>query len=117
MSSWFARRTGLAIGDPATQLDAYKDGRRDERLQGQAGAPDRRLAKAELSEAHDRGRREGRLSSRASPLGMVLGLIVLALAALAVAAIVLAVNYGSFAVAGQAIDLALSTLVRDVSGR
>jgi hypothetical protein len=117
MSSWFARRTGLVTGDPSTQLDAYKDGRRDERLQGQAGAPDRRLARAELSDAHSRGRREGRLSSRASPLGVLSGLLVLALAALAVCAIVLAVNYGSFTGAGQAADHALASLVQAVSPR
>ena len=73
MSSWFAKRTtSLDPGDPAAQLGAYKEGRRDERLESGAAAPNRRLAKAELDDAHELGRREERLARRASPLGMLL---------------------------------------------
>jgi hypothetical protein len=112
MPSWFAKSTTLEPGDPATQLGAYKEGRRDERLQAEAGAPDRRLAKKELADAHDHGRREERLRRRASPLGIVLRLLLLILAAMAVVAIVLAARYGSFAAAGQAVDTVLSSIVQ-----
>ena len=115
MTSWFAKSTALDPGDPATQLGAYKEGRRDERLQTEAGAPDRRLAKAEIEDALNRGRREERLRRRASPLGVILRLLVLILAAMAVITIVLAVSYGSFAAAGQAIDTALSSMFQAVA--
>jgi hypothetical protein len=117
MSSWFAKRTAVAVGDPDTQLGAYKEGRRDERLQTEAAAPDRRLAKAELNEARDRGRRDERLSNRASPLGLLLRVLLFALAIAAVVAIVIAVQYGSFAAAGQVIDTQLAALVQLVSAR
>jgi len=115
MSSWFAKRTAVDVGDPTTQLGAYKAGRRDERLQTEAAAPDRRLAKAELNEARDRGRRDERLSNRASPLGLLIRVLLLALATAAVVAIVLAVQHGSFAAAGQVVDTALASLAHAVS--
>jgi hypothetical protein len=115
MSSWFAKRTDMGVGDPAAQLGAYKDGRRDERLQTEAGAPDRRLAKAELNEARDRGRRDERLSRRATPLGLLLRVLLLALATTAVVAIVLGVRYGSFAAAGQVVDTEIAALVQAVA--
>jgi hypothetical protein len=113
MSSWFAKRTtSLDPGDPAAQLGAYKEGRRDERLESGAAAPNRRLAKAELDDAHELGRREERLARRASPLGMLLRVLTFILATLAVIAIVLAVRYGSFAAAGQAVDTAITSVVQ-----
>ena len=115
MPSWFAKRTSLDPGDPAAQLGAYKEGRRDERLQTEAGAPDRRLAKAELDDALDRGRREERLSRRGSPMGTILRIVVLILATMAVITIVLAVRYGSFAAAGQAVDREFSSIVQAVA--
>jgi hypothetical protein len=117
MSSWFAKRTAIAAGDPDTQLGAYKEGRRDERLQTEAAAPDRRLAKAELNEARDRGRRDERLSNRVSPMGLLVRLLLFVLAATAVATIVLGVRYGSFAAAGQVVDTGLASLVQTVSAR
>ena len=115
MSSWFAKRTDLIVGDPATQLGAYKEGRRDERLQTEAAAPNRRLAKAELNDARALGRRDERLSRRASPLGLVLRALLFVLAAAAVVGIVLAVQYGSFAAAGQLVDAQIASLVRAIS--
>jgi hypothetical protein len=117
MSSWFAKRTALSGGDPATQLGAYKEGRRDERLQTEAAAPDRRLAKAEINEARARGRREEWLSRRVSPLGALLRVVVLALAAAAVVGIVLAIKYGSLAAAGHAADRELASIVQSISSR
>lgn len=115
MASLFAKSTRIDPGDPAAQLGAYKEGRRDERLQTEAGAPDRRLAKAEVDDALNRGRREERLKRRASPMGMMLRLLLLILAAMAVITVILAVRYGSFAAAGQAADTALASVVHAVA--
>jgi hypothetical protein len=91
--SWFARRTALDPGDPAAvQLDAYKEGRRDEQTEA--------------------GRREPRLTRRGSPLGALFRMLVLILATMAVITIVLVVQYGSFAAAGQAVDTALSSVIQ-----
>jgi hypothetical protein len=114
MTSWFAKTPTLDPSDPAAQLGAYKEGRRDERLQSEANAPDRRLAKAELNDARDLGRREERLRRRASPLGTILRLLVLILATMAVVTIALAVSYGSFTAAGHAVDTALSAIFQAV---
>lgn len=113
--SWFAKSTTLEPGDAAAQLGAYKEGRRDERLQTEAGAPDRRLAKAELADAQDRGRREERLRRRASPLSMLFGILLFLLAIVAVITIVLAARYGSFAAAGQVVDTALTAIVQPLA--
>lgn len=115
--SVFAKRAAIEPGDPATHLGAYKEGRRDERLQAEAGAPDHRVAKAELDDARDRGRREERLMRRASPLGALFRTLVLILAIMTVAAIVLAVRYGSFASAGQAVDAEISSIVQAIHVR
>lgn len=115
MTSWFAKSTTLDPGESAAQLGAYKEGRRDERLQTEANAPDRRLAKTELDDALNRGRREERSRRRASPMGAILRLLMLMLAAMAAITIVLAVSYGSFAAAGRAVDIALSSIVQAVA--
>jgi hypothetical protein len=102
MSSLFAKPATIQPSDPVTELGAYKEGRRDERLQTEAGAAD------EI----ERGRREERLSRRGSPLGFLFRTLLLILAIMAVAAIVLAVRYGSFAAAGQAVDSEISSIAQ-----
>jgi hypothetical protein len=107
MSSLFAKPDTIQPGDPATQLGAYKEGRRDERLQTEAGAA------GEL----DRGRRQERLNRRASPLGFLFMTLLLILAIMAVAAMVLALRYGSFAAAGQAVDSEITSIAQAVHAR
>jgi hypothetical protein len=99
--SLFARTTPLDPTDPAVPLEAYKEGRKDERRQMDAGGLDHRVVKKELDEAFERGRRHGRLERRGSVFG-VLSLLVLAV--LLVAAAVMVFDYGSFGAAGSAID-------------
>lgn len=103
----FARPGTLDPSDPAVQLQAYKDGRRDERRQIETGRLDHRVVKKELDEAFDRGRRQGRLEHRGSLAG-TLSLIVLA--ALLIGAAVMVASYGSFADAGAVIDRMVSSL-------
>lgn len=103
----FARPGTLDPNDPAVQLQAYKDGRRDERRQIEAGGLDHRVVRKELDEAFDRGRRQGRMEHRGSLTG-ALSLIVLA--ALLIGAAVMVADYGSFAAAGAVIDRLVSTL-------
>ncbi|MHB8530511.1 MAG: hypothetical protein ACYC8V_13510 [Caulobacteraceae bacterium] len=83
------------------QLDAYKEGRRDERRNVGDVAEDERITKKDLADAYDRGRREERLRRRRSPFGtLLMGL----LAIVGVIAIVLPIRYGSFTAAGAAVD-------------
>jgi hypothetical protein len=107
MPSWFTRPTTVAAVDPATPLGAYKEGRKDERLRTEGGPPDPRRAKAELNDAVGRGRREERLRGRTSPLVM---LVLVVLAAIGALTSVLAVRYGSFAAAGEAVDAVLYSI-------
>lgn len=109
MASWFTKRTTVDPSDPGAQLGAYKEGRRDERLQTEAGVPDHRFAKAELDEAYDRGRRDGRSRRRGSPL---ITILLLLLASVGILTIILAVRYGSFAAAGEAVDTAISSITQ-----
>jgi hypothetical protein len=99
--SIFTRTTTLDPTDPAVPLEAYKEGRKDERRQIDAGGLDHRVVKKELDEAFERGRHHGRLERRGSILGVV---SLLVLAALVIAAAVMLYNYGSFGAAGSAID-------------
>jgi hypothetical protein len=99
--SIFARTTPLDPNDPAMPLEAYKEGRKDERRQIEAGGPDHRVVKKEVDEAFERGRRHGRLERRGSVLGV---LSFLALAVLVIGGAIMVVDYGSFGAAGSAID-------------
>ncbi len=104
MRSWFERRmaTDPAVvsseGLPANGLDAYKEGRADERqrLQKDGVHVDRAA-----SDAYDRGRRDERLRHRGSPLLAILTII---LVVIALAIIFLAIKTGSFSNAGAVID-------------
>lgn len=105
----FARRTTvLDPSDPNAHLEAYREGRRDERRNLEGGGLDHRLVKKELDEAYARGRREGRTERRASVTGM-LSTIVLAL--VIIGGVVMIAHYGSFGAAGTAIDQALAPLL------
>jgi hypothetical protein len=109
MRFWLPKTAAVAPSDPDGQLGAYRAGRRDERVErapNETVPPDRRVAKAELDEAYERGRRDGRARRRGSP---ALGLILFILAIVGVSAIVMAVRYGSFTAAGQAVDATVSS--------
>jgi hypothetical protein len=103
----FARDTVVDPTSPAAPLDAYKEGRRDERRQVEAGGLDHRSVKKELDDAFNRGRQHGRAERRGSPLA-VFALLVLAI--LIVVTAVMYVDYGSFAAAGAVIDRAVASL-------
>ena len=104
MRSWFGRPLATdpaalsADGLPANGLEAYKEGRADERqrLQKDGVHVDRAA-----SDAYDRGRRDERLRHRGSPL---LALITIILVVMAIAIIFLAIQTGSFSNAGAVID-------------
>jgi hypothetical protein len=102
----FARHTALDPSDPAVPLEAYKEGRKDERRQIEAGGLDHRLVKKELDDAYARGRREGLSTRRVSLVGLASSIV---LAALLIATAVMAYQYGSFAAAGGAIDRLVAT--------
>ncbi|MDR3510070.1 MAG: hypothetical protein P4L73_00415 [Caulobacteraceae bacterium] len=89
-------------------LEAYKEGRKDERRQIDAGGLDHRLVKKELDDAYVRGRREGLSARRLSLSGL---LSAVALAALLIATAVMVYQYGSFAAAGSAIDRSVAAWV------
>jgi hypothetical protein len=101
---WFGNRTVAAGG--ADGLQAYRDGRADERdrvdhdLAAARAAP-APLDRGELDDAYARGRREERLRHRGSPF---LALITIVLVLIALAVLYLAVTTGSFAGAGTVID-------------
>jgi hypothetical protein len=89
------------VGVPAVgvnELDAYKDGRADERGRVQR---DNLAVDRVAIDAYDRGLRDERHRHRGSP---VLALITFILVCIALAVIVLAVKTGSFSNAGAAID-------------
>jgi len=105
----FTRQTTFDPADPAAApLEAYKEGRRDERRQVEDGLFDRRIVKREIDEAYDRGRQVGLARRRGSALGTLAFLL---LAALIIATAVMVLMYGSFAGAGAVIDHAISSIL------
>jgi hypothetical protein len=111
MRSWFGRRlaTDAALlpgeGLPASGLDAYREGRADERQRGQRdGVHVDRAA----SDAYERGRRDERLRHRGSPF---LAFVTIVLVVMAVAILFLAIKTGSFSNAGATIDNLIQTPV------
>jgi len=115
MRSWFARRT---IGaDPVAgpdELEAYKDGRSDERRRLEADGAARPVDKTDIADAYERGRREERLRRRGSPL---LTLIILILVLVGVGIIYLTVRQGSVSGAGQVVDRSVQAPVREAADR
>jgi len=99
MRSWFGRQLATdPVVAPANGLDAYREGRADERqrLQRDGLQVDRAA-----TDAYDRGRRDERLRHRGSPL---LAIITLVLVVIAVAILFLAIKTGSFSNAGAVLD-------------
>ncbi|HEY5071019.1 MAG TPA: hypothetical protein VII63_03210 [Caulobacteraceae bacterium] len=104
MRSWFSRR--LAPGPGAGALDAYKEGRLDERQRAEKSGETAGATRADVDAAYDRGRRDERSRRRGSPFLTFL-LVVLAVAAAAM--VFLAVRLGSFAAAGAVVDTVIRT--------
>jgi hypothetical protein len=103
----FARTNTLDGPDTDSPLHAYKEGRRDERAQVEAGLFDRKIVKKEMDEAYERGKAVGLARRRGSFLG---GLSFLLLAVLVIAEAAMVIAYGSFGAAGAVVDQMLSTL-------
>jgi hypothetical protein len=99
MRSWFGRRlvTEPAVA-PEDGLNAYREGRADERqrLQRDGLQVDRAT-----TDAYERGRRDEQARHRGSPL---LAVITLVLVVIAVAILYLAIKTGSFSSAGAVLD-------------
>jgi hypothetical protein len=93
--------------NPASHLEAYKEGRRDERRQMEAGVLDRRLVKRELDEAYERGRVIGLARRPGSFLGALWFLVLLAVL---ISTGVMVATYGSFQAAGLAIDRMIASI-------
>lgn len=118
LARWFGERW---FGRPATaaddRLDAYKDGRADERARLREPVPNgaaNRDARAIEAEAYDRGRREERLRHRGSPL---LVFVTLVLVVVALIVLILAVRAGSFEGAGRQIDAMLQRPVQNAADK
>ena len=101
----FNRASTIDANDPLAPLQAYREGRKDERQQIDAGGPDHRVVKKELDDAYGRGVRDGRSQRSGSPFAVLWFVI---LAVLVIAAGVMYVQYGSFTGAGAALDRMIS---------
>jgi len=112
MKSWFRGRT--VVGDRADGLEAYKEGRADERAGVEHGVAAVRVDRGAINDAYDRGRREERLRHRGSPF---LALITAILVIIALAVLVLAVRTGSFSNAGAVIDGFIQRPVQNAADR
>jgi len=97
----FNRTSSIDANDPLAPLQAYREGRKDERQQIEAGGPDHRVVKKELDDAYGRGVRDGRGQKSGSPFA-VLWFVILAVLVIAIG--VLYVQYGSFTGAGAVLD-------------
>jgi hypothetical protein len=92
--------------NPVAPLEAYKDGRKDERKLIDAGVFDHRVIKKDLDDAYERGRLTALSRRRGSFLGVLSFLV---LAALLTATAAMVYTYGSFGGAGAAIDRIVSS--------
>jgi hypothetical protein len=106
MSLWPSKR----VEDPdfagrEDLLDAYKNGRKDERLRVKDTATVVPDEKADLREVYERGRRDERARHRSSP---VIGLLLLLVAAAGGTVVYLAVREGSFTNGGAVVDRTIS---------
>ena len=116
MRSWFGRRPVIAdrTVERADGLEAYKEGRADERAGVEHDAQAVRVDRGAINDAYDRGRREERLRHRGSPL---LALITAILVILALVVLVLAIQNGSFSGAGAVIDGWIRTPVQNAADK
>ena len=114
MRPWFGRRTVTVDGvDSPDQLEAYKDGRRDERRRAEREVGVATVNKADVDSAYDRGRRDERLRHRGSPL---LTLLVLVAVLIGAGLIFLAIRNGSFSQGGAVVDQSLSSAQAPLRG-
>jgi hypothetical protein len=91
----------------AELLEAYKDGRQDERRRvGRDVSAHSRIDRLDVREAYERGRRDERARHHGSPLAAFL-VLVIALAGGAV--LFLAAREGSFTAGGQVVDRNITT--------
>ncbi|HEY2177691.1 MAG TPA: hypothetical protein VGH15_03850 [Caulobacteraceae bacterium] len=106
MTSWFGSRPWGPRRGPAPaddQLEAYKEGRQDER----AREPSTKARRGDIDDAYSRGRRDERRRRRGSPLLTFILLIVIVAAG---ALFYLAVQHGSFASGGAVVDNSISSV-------
>lgn len=93
------------VADAPEPLDAYKDGRRDERLQVEDESTLSKEHRAAINDAYERGRREERLRRRSSPL---LSFVILLVVLVGGGLIYLAFKNGSFSSGGAVVDQSLA---------
>ena len=105
MGSWFERRDrDIPEAIPADRedlLDAYKEGRKDERTRVVHDGKHERIDAVDVRQAYERGRRDERARHRGSPLA---ALLVLLVAMAGGAVLFLAAREGSFTRGGEVID-------------
>ena len=113
MKAWFGRRDEITppVVAPEEVLDAYKDGRKDERVHLEHEVRTPRIDKADVKEAYERGRRDERARHKSSP---VMALIVLLIAVIGVGGLYLAAKEGSFTGGGAVVDRNLNTASQTV---
>jgi len=104
MRSWFSRRMSPSA-EPAP-IDAYKEGRIDERERLAKDGQGTPVTRSEINAAYDRGRREEGLRRRGHP---VITFVLVVLSLVAIGMIYLSVKTGSFAAAGAVVDSALTS--------
>jgi hypothetical protein len=110
MKPWFARRPDTAVAvDGPDQLDAYKEGRRDEH--SRLGRERPAIDKPALNDAYDRGRRDERRRHRGSP---GIAFLVLLVAIVGGVIVYLAIREGSFTTAGATVDRSISSTAQKV---
>src|SRR5579872_1876476 len=110
MVPWQRNKEEPIAADRADLLEAYKEGRTDERTRVARDAGGR-IDKADVREVYERGRRDERARHRGSPLAT---LLVLAVIVAGGAVVYLAASEGSFSKAGATIDSNISTASQKV---
>jgi hypothetical protein len=114
MRSWFDRRVVTADGvDSAEPLEAYKEGRQDERRRVERDGSIATVGKADIDRAYNRGRADERQRHRGSPL---LTLLVLVAVLIGAGLVYLAVRNGSFSQGGAVVDQSLSSAQAPLRG-
>ena len=98
---WNPFRTQPVGVDTTDNVEAYREGRADERRRVETAPAATRTSRAEIEAAYERGRARGRRPRRASPL---LTLVVLVAVLVAGAMIYLAIQNGSFSSGGAVVD-------------
>ena len=99
MRNWFRTQT-VGVDSPDT-VEAYREGRVDERRRVDGAPAARHASPAEVEAAYERGRARGRRRRGVSPL---LTLVVLLAVFVAGAMIYLAIQNGSFSSGGAVVD-------------